>query len=250
MQQRWNRAVAPPSTRLFNVAMGALGALALCLRLPAGAAAATAPDAAASSPAAAAASAVDAAASTADQNAALQLAIRDLRNVGTAMFGWYAAEMAPRRTHRTDGKPPAPTAVDVTRVPLISYQSLQSLLVPKYLKSLPRTDPWGGAYEYRLNTQDPDARQTMVIRTGGADRRFAADTYTIGPFAASDRSQNLVWADGYFARWPVTAANYRELGRLHPGSQLVIELVANGTDCIDAPFPPLTPRPQRPLLHL
>lgn len=129
-------------------------------------------------------------------------AVTDLRNAGTAMYYWYRDEMKPK-SHAKDAKAEAePTQVDVSKIPLISYQDLSKLLVPKYLAKLPETDPWGHPYEYRLNTQDPNAEVVMAGRTAGADGHFAGDVYQIGRFQPGDLDQDVVWVDGYFARWP------------------------------------------------
>jgi Type II secretion system (T2SS), protein G len=134
-----------------------------------------------------------------------QAAVRDLRSVGTAMWVWYKTEMAPRKSRRDAASQPAPTSVDLAGIPVITPAALEKVLVPKYIASLPKSDPWGHPYEYRLNTEDPDAQRIMAVRSAGADGRFSGDSYEIGAFPPADPSQDLVWVDGYFARWPQPA---------------------------------------------
>jgi hypothetical protein len=132
-------------------------------------------------------------------------AMKDLRNVGTAMYSWYM-DQAPRR-HKT-GKASVPAAEDVTKVPQITRAALEKLLVPKYIKAIPENDPWGHAYEYRLS-QDPDAEEAMAIRSAGAGPggTFTGDVYHVGAIAPADTARNLVWKDGYFVRWAARAGN-------------------------------------------
>jgi hypothetical protein len=132
-------------------------------------------------------------------SAKLQAAVTDLRNTGTAMYRWYQDEQKPFRHKAAPAVPPP--AEDVTKVPAISYAELKALLVPTYLKELPRLDPWGHPYEYRLS-QDPEADEVMVVRSAGAGGNFSGNVYEVGAFSPDDASQNVVWKDGYFVRWP------------------------------------------------
>ena len=151
--------------------------LALCFLRPAGAAEPAAADTAA---------------------ARLKSAVSDMRNAGTAMYAWYLDALEPRR-HK--GRAATPDLEDVAKVPLISYADLAKTLVPKYIRALPQTDPWGHPYEYRLS-QDPEADEVMVVRSAGAHGAFSGNVYKVGGFPAGDASQDLVWKDGYFVRWP------------------------------------------------
>ena len=127
-------------------------------------------------------------------------AVTDIRTVGTAMFNWYKSEVRPRRQKELVLESDAKT-VDVASVPVISRADLAKLLVPKYLKDVPKNDPWGHPYEFRLN-KDPEADSAMAIRSAGSDGTFAGTQYEIAAFPKADSAQDLVWIDGYFARWP------------------------------------------------
>jgi hypothetical protein len=128
--------------------------------------------------------------------------VQDLRNVGTAMFFWYkdqvkshpkAAAAAP--AVKEDGAPFA-------SVPVISRRELAKLLVPQYIQEVPENDGWGHPYEYRLQTEDLDARHIMGLRSAGRDGRFAGDSYAVGSFPDHQEDEDIVWMDGYFVRWP------------------------------------------------
>jgi hypothetical protein len=138
---------------------------------------------------------------------ATKKAIGDIRNAGTAMFSWYADQKGSAKG-KGEGKAHAEHAgeavarVDLGAIPVISYDDLATLLVPKYIRSLPRNDPWGRPYEYRLNTRNLEATQIMAVRSAGADGKFSGDSYEVGAFSPTDRDHDLVWSDGYFVAWP------------------------------------------------
>jgi len=131
--------------------------------------------------------------------------INDLRNVGTAMYAWYRTEMEPRRSeegHKGQTKAAEDPQADITSIPVISRDELAKVLVPKYIQAIPEQDGWGHPYEYRLNTQDPNALHVMALRSEGSDSQFSGNLYEVGSFAYTETAQDLAWMDGYFIRWP------------------------------------------------
>lgn len=62
----------------------------------------------------------------------------------------------------------------------------------------------GHPYDIRLNFAGPDGNQVMLIRSPGRDGVYSdqAGTYTLGAFPPGNYDEDLVWADGYFIRWP------------------------------------------------
>ncbi|HVT16486.1 MAG TPA: hypothetical protein VHQ90_09970 [Thermoanaerobaculia bacterium] len=132
-------------------------------------------------------------------------AIGDIRNAGTAMFSWYTDQKESAKGKgegHAEHAGEAAARVDLGPIPVISYDDLATLLVPKYLRSLPRNDPWGHPYEYRLNTRNLEATQIMAVRSAGADGSFSGDSYEVGAFSPTDHDHDLVWSDGYFVAWP------------------------------------------------
>jgi hypothetical protein len=128
--------------------------------------------------------------------------IEDERAVGRAMFDWYVAEMKPRATghHKSAAEIDGEKARDLAAIPAISLAELERLLVPKYIAAIPQADGWGRPYEFRLNTQDPNADYVMAMRSAGADGRYSGERYAIGPFEGD--GEDVVWSDSYFLRWP------------------------------------------------
>ncbi len=135
-------------------------------------------------------------------------AVADLRNVGTAMMSWLTdqvsgdtalvdleeSEGTSLRIVMKEGEEP------VSYTP-ISHALLQALLEPRYIQVIPEWDPWGHPYEFFLNGNLLGA-SVLAIRCAGRDGEFATEPYPVGGFDADDLDQDIVWADGYFVRWP------------------------------------------------
>jgi hypothetical protein len=130
--------------------------------------------------------------------------INDMRAVGTAMWQWYKAEVAPKRSEQTHkaAEKHSEEPQNMKDVPVISREDLAKILVPKYIAAIPEKDGWGHPYELHLNANDPNAVTVFGLRSGGADGKFSGDVYEIGSFPGADAKQDLVWVDGYFVRWP------------------------------------------------
>ena len=138
--------------------------------------------------------------------------IAQIRNVGTAMFSWLTDQIAekeqkqPNPAGKSKGKPEAnPVQVDLATIPSISVADLTKILVPKYIDAIPVNDGWGHPMEYYLETKDLYSEHIMGLRSAGADGVFADKSYPIGAFNPDDPTADVVWMDGYFARWPERA---------------------------------------------
>ena len=128
------------------------------------------------------------------QKAKQKRTVADARNVGTAMFSWV--------TDQVGAAAAGQSVLNITSIPAITPENLRTVLVSQYLQEVPLVDGWKGTYDYRLNTLNPLAATVMGIRSSGRNKTFSTDSYTIGAFDPTDYDQDIVWADGYFARWP------------------------------------------------
>lgn len=161
----------------------------------------------------------------------------DIRNTGAAMSSWLTDQVGQgskgsvlagyqeNPNHKAGGAllvradltrrvlfatPPlgAPSPVmqgasyDLGLISRITAEELEKLLVPQYLTSLPKTDGWGHAYEYYLNVANPLAPQVMAIRSPGRDGIASGSVYSVAKFAPDNFDEDIVWADGFFVRWP------------------------------------------------
>ena len=134
------------------------------------------------------------------QKAKQKRTVADARNTGTAMFSWL-----------TDQVGAAAAGATVNEVDLSSATAygaskkgadMTSYLVPQYLQSVPEKDGWKHDYAYWMKTGTSVLDKTvMAIASGGRDT-CACAKYTVGPFEPTDYDQDIVWADGFFVRWP------------------------------------------------
>ena len=130
------------------------------------------------------------------QKAKQKRSVADARNVGTAMMSWLtdAASAAAAGQNTWDTASYAAAASGIAAV--------KSVLEPLYLQRVPDKDGWGNTFNYALNTADPLAKFVMYVASGGRDGNVVSGTYTVGPFAPTDYEEDIIWADGYFVRWP------------------------------------------------
>jgi hypothetical protein len=120
--------------------------------------------------------------------------VADMRNLGTAMFSWLTDQVGAGAAGQQE--------VEIQLYPYISGADLERLLVPQYLERVPKLDGWGNPFEVRLSVQDTLAQHVMSIRSAGRDGQYSTDVYKQGSFEPMDYSQDIVWADGFFVRWP------------------------------------------------
>jgi|GEM_PF-2231685 len=149
--------------------------------------------------------------------------IADIRNLGTALFSWLTdqveATVAEQEAEKKAGNgttneaPPRSSAedtgqktFDIQDNPLVSRDDLEDFLVPKYIAAIPETDAWGNPLEVRLNTDNLMAKTVMSIRSPGRKGYYAGDEYKAEGFDPTDFDQDIVWIDGFFARWPQEGA--------------------------------------------
>jgi hypothetical protein len=133
-----------------------------------------------------------------DSSTPLRSAVDQVRSTGVALWEWYRDSRRPM--------PPLPggesdSPIEIGRAnPIDAAAARQRALPLVVVERLEGVDPWGHAYEVRLG----DGRQapTLVVRSAGANGRFEGDRYATGAFTSGDRDDDIVWADGFFVRWP------------------------------------------------
>lgn len=133
------------------------------------------------------------------QKAKQKRTVADMRNAGTAMFSWL-----------TDQVGAAAAGATATEIDLSLYGSgtgvtsgaITALLVPQYLQSVPDKDGWKNTYSYYMNTGNVLAQNVLAVRSYGRDGTGTGTTYSVTGFEPTDYDQDIVWADGFFVRWP------------------------------------------------
>jgi bla regulator protein BlaR1 len=145
-----------------------------------------------------------------------------MRSIGNALMAWYTDEgITAGDSSESEGEDDSGSGLHWSDCPSISHEELSALLVPRYLDELPMADGWGAAFELCLDTSgSPRAAWVAAVRSAGSDGRFDVDRYTPGAFPADETENDIVWMDGYFARWPqagASAANLRTVVALLNG---------------------------------
>lgn len=120
----------------------------------------------------------------------------DMRITGTALFSWVSDQVGAAAAGATS------TDVDLASYPASNLTTLTSLLTPQYLQYIPIRDGWKTPYDYYLNTANPVSRAVMAIRSRGRDKDTTFSSYTVTSFDPTDYDQDILWADGFFVRWP------------------------------------------------
>jgi prepilin-type N-terminal cleavage/methylation domain-containing protein len=95
----------------------------------------------------------------------------------------------------------ATSSFDLSKYSPIGFESLAEVVVPTYIQNLPREDGWKAPFDYYLDLT-PEGQNVMAIRSGGRDFSFEGPTYSPGTFDPTDYDRDVVWADGFFVRWP------------------------------------------------
>ena len=140
------------------------------------------------------------------QKAKQKRTVADIRTIGTAWMSWL-----------TDAAGSSAAGSSATYTWLASsytHANLQSLLRPSntffYMQEVPQFDGWGTAYQagfIGVSANLLSGSNVMSLRSLGRDKSASGTTYTPGPFIATDYDQDIVWADGYFVRYPSGSAN-------------------------------------------
>jgi len=126
-----------------------------------------------------------------------------MRNTGEAWFSWYTDLFAgAAAAGQASGQ-------SITLPSNYSYGDLKTDLVPQYLQTLEQIDAWGKSFSFRRSASLKDvmttAAGTASIAMMGAGRESSFEVsspVTVTTFDPTDYSQDLVWADGQFIRYP------------------------------------------------
>ena len=135
------------------------------------------------------------------QKAKQKRTVGDIRSVGTAWFSWLTDQVGAASAGANQYSFSF-TGSDMDGDGLLS--TLYSSASMFYIQKVPNNDGWGNAYHYAA-ALTPLEDKVMGIRSQGRDGDFATSTYTMGPFVATNYGQDIVWADGFFVRYPAGA---------------------------------------------
>ena len=122
----------------------------------------------------------------------------DMRNVGTAAMSWLTDQVAASAA--------GATTVNLGDYSGSSYADYESFLVSQYIQDVPQRDGWKNDYTYYRNS-DVGKSKIFAIGSGGRDGGNVSGSFTADPFDPTDYNQDIVWADGFFVRWPQKVTN-------------------------------------------
>jgi prepilin-type N-terminal cleavage/methylation domain-containing protein len=134
------------------------------------------------------------------QKAKQKRTMADMRNVGTAWLSWVtdvvSGAAAGRASRAWDGS----SYVDIGGDAL--FQTLHPSTTFFYLNELPTKDGWKHTYVYGY-TNEPLGSQVIAIGSGGRNGDLTTfGTVSTGPFTPTKYDEDIIWADGFFVRWP------------------------------------------------
>jgi prepilin-type N-terminal cleavage/methylation domain-containing protein len=136
------------------------------------------------------------------QKAKQKRTVADMRNVGTSWLSWVT-DVVSAGAAGQQGTFNGDIYEDITRDELFStlYQSSTFF----YTNEVPALDGWKFSYRYGYSGNPLDS-QVIAIGSGGRDGSLAdiaaADGVSIGPFVPTKYGEDIIWADGFFVRWP------------------------------------------------
>ena len=135
------------------------------------------------------------------QKAKQKRTMGDIRNLGAAWFSWLTDQVsaAAAGTGATNKYDFSKLTVTLTASALLD--DLFSTTGVTYIQTVPEFDGWGNTMDYRTNA-DILGSKVMGIRSNGRNGTKETDDYVMGGFNATDYDEDIVWADGFFVRFP------------------------------------------------
>lgn len=126
----------------------------------------------------------------------------DLRGLGTAWMSWLTDQTGAAAAG--SGK-----VYDVAGYSEVEFPTLAGYLRPTdtffYAQEVPQFDAWGHPYRFAMGAINGLVIDRLLICSRGRDDALdtcAEPLIPVGPFHSTDYAQDIVWADGYFVRWP------------------------------------------------
>ncbi len=121
--------------------------------------------------------------------------VANIRILGDAYVSWLTDQVGAASAGKT-------IAVEDYSLNL-TVDELLICVQPSYVDDVSLDDGWGHPLELYGSALGNmlDAR-VLLIRSPGRDGLFEGGEYEVGSFAVKDYDSDIVWADGYFVRWP------------------------------------------------
>ena len=135
------------------------------------------------------------------QKAKQKRTVSDTRNSGTAWMSWLtdqvgAASAGAAKTYEGGSHS------------VITYATVFEYLHPNttffYMQEVPQVDGWSYDYTFAINYNLVQSNVLAICSAArqGSTLQACNSSWNVTPFLATDYDQDIVWADGYFVRWP------------------------------------------------
>lgn len=150
------------------------------------------------------------------QKAKQKRTLADMRNTGTSMMSWLTDQVGAASAG-------AAADYDASTFEDATYEELYGYLHPTstffYMQEIPENDGWLNPYGFAINTAALTNTQVMTICSWGRDKTINTGSpppsgpneciaevlvpgTSQGAFVATDYDQDIIWADGYFLKYP------------------------------------------------
>ena len=136
------------------------------------------------------------------QKAKQKRTVADMRNIGTAWLSWVTDVVSAGAAGSSATQFNGSAYTEITRANLFSTLHPSSTFF--YTNEVPPKDGWKASFRYGYSG-NPLGSQVIAIASGGRNTDVTAVsglTATIGPFVPTKYNENIIWADGFFVRWP------------------------------------------------
>ena len=140
------------------------------------------------------------------QKAKQKRTMADMRNTGTAYMSWITDVSSAAAAGASAQKWSADAYTSTAHSIIVSRLHPSSTFF--YMNEVPRVDGW--KYEYRWATGAIATANNIAIASGGRNgdlTAFPTGEITVGPFIPTLYDQNIIWADGFFVKWPGNVTN-------------------------------------------
>ena len=136
------------------------------------------------------------------QKAKQKRTVGDMRDVGAAWFSWLTDQIGAAAAGTTGQWTTSGLSPIGSGDALLSTLYISETMF--YIQEVPNRDGWGNNYDY-LYSGNPLTAKVMAIFSPGRTDGTIQGQYTMGPVLATDYDQDIVWADGFFVRYPAGA---------------------------------------------
>ena len=136
------------------------------------------------------------------QKAKQKRTVAEVRNTGTAWMSWLSDQVGAASAG-------AAKIYDASVFTGRSYEELFGYLHPSdtffYMQEVPQFDGWKYPLSFGQSSSLASSKAIILCSSGGdgmLEEDDCTKSYEVTSFISTDFDQDIIWADGYFVRWP------------------------------------------------